>query len=683
MSSESPTATVTAVQETHVTEPAPDNAPPTTTTELAVTSVVTTTPSSASVVTESPEPNGSPLVPSSSLAAPPPPTITTTPTATAATSTASSVPSSASAASTSATTTTTTTTTSSPNAVTPAAEVATSAAVPRTPGAFAAVPKRVTVFEETEGSLVRIGRCSSNDVVLITNTVGGNFTIVQNQRMSMVLCTGLRKCKVSILDSAVVTSRTMRIVDCSECEFIVEDVDVRKIECFLTTNCRFVIIGDEAVLENARILWREGCAGNQVIRGEMKNTEMSSFISYNTLVSLEVPLSIASKQYCTSFHPVQYIHNVEIVSQNSDGVATITREGLQIASELEPFTLPCLPDDKKLNAPSVIPSSVEIVQSLTDLREIPFTLTDDDLKAAYDLERVEYEDPEEVLLAKVKEVAAALRSAKHVVLYSGAGISTSGGIPDFRGPQGAWTMRDKGKFVVGKDLTGASPTFAHYTVTELVRRHFVHFVVTTNMDGLHLRSGLPQHLLVELHGCSYKEFCEGCEKFWLRSFDVLDEYHGRSHYTGRKCKWCGGKLKDTIVHFSDTYRSQMDPITALYHARKADVALVMGTSMNVQGAASYPDKALRNPNGKLIIVNLQYTPYDSLASTRVFARTDVFMNALAQELGIGEFDRTTDMVDTWDDEDDANPELPDAPSATNGTPSSVMAFLKRAMPSLF
>ena len=68
--------------------------------------------------------------------------------------------------------------------------------------------------------------------------------------------------------------------------------------------------------------------------------------------------------------------------------------------------------------------------------------------------------------------------------------------------------------------------------------------------GLHRRSGLPGHLLVELHGCCYKEYCEGCGMFYMRNFDVLDGPHGRDHYTGRKCRWCFGKLQDTIVHFS-------------------------------------------------------------------------------------------------------------------------------------
>eukprot|EP01106_Pelomyxa_sp_JSP_P007200 TRINITY_DN2186_c0_g1_i9.p1 TRINITY_DN2186_c0_g1~~TRINITY_DN2186_c0_g1_i9.p1 ORF type:complete len:349 (+),score=121.67 TRINITY_DN2186_c0_g1_i9:120-1049(+) len=303
-------------------------------------------------------------------------------------------------------------------------------------------------------------------------------------------------------------------------------------------------------------------------------------------------------------------------------------------------------------------------------------MTSDQIRAAYDAERAEHEDSPDVLRDKVIAVANILKSAKHAVVYTGAGISTSGGIPDFRGPQGVWTKQDKGEFSFGgKDMSAAKPTYAHYAVTELVRRHLLHFVVTTNMDALHLRSGLLPHLIVELHGCCHREFCEGCGRMVMRNYDILEKPHGRDHYTGGLCSWCGGKYMDTIVHFSDTYRTEMDPLTAMHHAKKADVALVMGTSMNVQGAASYPDKALHNPNGKLIIVNLQPTPYDHIASVRVFARTDHFMFLLMETLQIVKFDRETDCVASW------SPPDPTPTTAPAEAPSFLLDLLSKVFPS--
>lgn len=114
---------------------------------------------------------------------------------------------------------------------------------------------------------------------------------------------------------------------------------------------------------------------------------------------------------------------------------------------------------------------------------------------AFDDERKEFLNTDAVLRERVKEVAKLVREARHCVIYTGAGISTrfvleiglllmlaSANIPDFRGPQGVWTLRDKGKYRnKAKGLNDARPTFAHYAITDLVRRGLIKFVVTTNM----------------------------------------------------------------------------------------------------------------------------------------------------------------------------------------------------------
>jgi len=161
-------------------------------------------------------------------------------------------------------------------------------------------------------------------------------------------------------------------------------------------------------------------------------------------------------------------------------------------------------------------------------------------------------------------------------------------------------------------LDQARPTKTHYAITQLARKHLIHFVISTNMDGLHLRSGLPRHMIVEQHGNCYKEICENCQTEYYRQYDTLKTVvHSRKHHTGRHCTWCGGQLQDTIVHFSENFRGEHVQPISMHHARKCDLAIVMGTSMNVQPAAAYPDKALKSPGGKLVIVNLQKTPYDA------------------------------------------------------------------------
>jgi len=196
-------------------------------------------------------------------------------------------------------------------------------------------------------------------------------------------------------------------------------------------------------------------------------------------------------------------------------------------------------------------SAPQIIELLAYAEARPWTLSNAELDKAYDAEREEFLDSPEELADKVRQVAAALRHARHPVTYTGAGVSTSANIPDFRGPAGVWTLRDKGKMPAGKNLDGATPTFSHYAITELARSGHVRFVVSTNMDALHLRSGLPRHLISEQHGNCHKERCERCFSEYYRQFDTLSTVvSSREHFTGRKCDWCGGRLKDTIVRAS-------------------------------------------------------------------------------------------------------------------------------------
>jgi NAD-dependent SIR2 family protein deacetylase len=251
-----------------------------------------------------------------------------------------------------------------------------------------------------------------------------------------------------------------------------------------------------------------------------------------------------------------------------------------------------------------------------------------------------------------------LIKAKYPVVFTGAGISTSAQIPDFRGPQGIWTLRDKRMMSVdkGKQINEASPTYAHYAITKLISRSIIKFVISTNMDSLHVRTGIPKHLIIEQHGNCHKEVCVDCGTDYWRAFDTRDTVlNTREHFTLRFCKFCGGKLRDTIVHFSENWSERHTEILSVFHSRKSDFTLVMGTSMNVQPNATFPELSWKKTNpAPMILVNLQKTPYDNLAAIRIFTKTDTFMNLLMQELGINEFDMITDKRLEWDpvDEED-------------------------------
>jgi len=240
-----------------------------------------------------------------------------------------------------------------------------------------------------------------------------------------------------------------------------------------------------------------------------------------------------------------------------------------------------------------------------------------------------FDDPKEVEW-KVKLLAENIKESKHLVVYTGAGISTSAKIPDYRGPKGVWTLRDKGetpKFEV--TMEQALPTTAHMSLLELEKQGIMKFLVSTNVDGLHRRSGISVDKIAELHGNCYLEKCSTCGKEYLRTFDVGCTTH---HKTGRTCdkNGCNGALIDSIINFGENL-----PLKELEstqnHASQSDFALVLGTSMRVQPACSFPSQAVKN-GGKMVIVNLQKTPFDGECFLIIRERTDKVMELLMKEL---------------------------------------------------
>ncbi|XP_053489911.1 NAD-dependent protein deacetylase sirtuin-7 [Ictalurus furcatus] len=261
-------------------------------------------------------------------------------------------------------------------------------------------------------------------------------------------------------------------------------------------------------------------------------------------------------------------------------------------------------------------------------------------------------DDEEDLSTKVKQLAEAMRQARHVVVYTGAGISTAASIPDYRGPNGVWTQLQKGHAVRHSDLSEAEPTLTHMCIQMLHKVKMVQHVVSQNCDGLHLRSGLPRHALSELHGNMFIEVCVSCSpvREVIRLFDVTERTALHRHATGRRCAHCRGELRDTIVHFGERgiLEQPLNWKGAAAAAEQADLILCLGSSLKVlkKYACLWCMKKTAAKRPKLYIVNLQWTPKDDLATLKIHGKCDDVMRLLMEELGveIPTYDRSEDPI---------------------------------------
>jgi mono-ADP-ribosyltransferase sirtuin 6 len=234
---------------------------------------------------------------------------------------------------------------------------------------------------------------------------------------------------------------------------------------------------------------------------------------------------------------------------------------------------------------------------------------------------------------KIGQLVKLVRKSKKITILTGAGISTSAGIPDFRGPQGIWTLEAAHKGKKRKresnnhtcmDFAKAKPTVTHKAITRLVTDKKVHFCVTQNVDGLHQRSGLSREYLAVLHGCAFTEKCEVCHTEFFCDEDV----GGMSFQkTGRKCTQCKGDLRDTLLDWDDPLPED-DFERATEACNDSDMILCLGTSLRIEPAASLSIAAK-----VCVIVNLQETPYDGKASLVIRERVDKVISKLMLELG--------------------------------------------------
>ena len=205
------------------------------------------------------------------------------------------------------------------------------------------------------------------------------------------------------------------------------------------------------------------------------------------------------------------------------------------------------------------------------------------------------------LAKRIEALAQWMFEARHLVVFTGAGISTESGLPDFRGPDGIWTRQAKGLPPKARPFGSVEPNVGHMAIVKLQKLGKLSFLISQNVDNLHLRSGIHPDLLAELHGNITKLRCTRCEA-------EVDKSAGLG-----RCS-CGGKLVSSVVNFG-----QPLPRKALadsyWHSENCDLFIVAGSSLVVTPAADMPKVALKS-GAKLVIINQGETPFDRVAHLR-------------------------------------------------------------------
>jgi NAD-dependent protein deacetylase/lipoamidase len=231
--------------------------------------------------------------------------------------------------------------------------------------------------------------------------------------------------------------------------------------------------------------------------------------------------------------------------------------------------------------------------------------------------------------AKIAKIAAKIREGGNNVAFTGAGISTESGIPDFRSQGGIWdkfrpvyfeefmSSRDARQeywrrwVTLYEGIVRAKPNPAHRALAELHNMGLLQAVVTQNVDGLHQQSGLPNEKIIELHGNTRRIRCLSCREI----FPVTDiQRRLAAGDTAPQCD-CGGLLKPDTISFGQAMpAAEVEKAAVL--SRQSDFFMVVGSTLVVQPAVQMPFFA-KNNGAFLAIINLSETPCDDMCDVLI------------------------------------------------------------------
>lgn len=243
----------------------------------------------------------------------------------------------------------------------------------------------------------------------------------------------------------------------------------------------------------------------------------------------------------------------------------------------------------------------------------------------------------ESLDQQIDQVADLVAKSEKIIFFTGAGVSTESGIPDFRGPDGIWSKYDPEDFTIdrfladskvrklhwefltggGLNITVAQPNPAHYAIAELEKMGKLYGVVTQNVDGLHQKSGVSENMVFQLHGDLSHAKCLSCTTRYPME-EIIEWMARDKDLEEPKCAACKGMLKPDAVFFGEQL-----PWGVLMESEKrsraCDLCIVLGSSLVVYPAAMIPQYAQQG-GAKLVIINMGATEMDRMADIRIDAK---------------------------------------------------------------
>ena len=252
------------------------------------------------------------------------------------------------------------------------------------------------------------------------------------------------------------------------------------------------------------------------------------------------------------------------------------------------------------------------------------------------------------MMEEVERLAQLIIGSEKVIVFTGAGVSTESGIPDFRSPGGIWSRYDPDDFTIQKFLssvetrmthwkmysetgifTEVEPNPAHYATAELYQLGKLDCVITQNIDNLHQKAGVPEDMVFELHGSMRWVVCLDCRRR-LPLPEVLRKVEEGIEVPD--CPDCHGILKPDAVFFGEAL--PQDTLTeAIRRSQSCDLFIMIGSTLLVYPAANIPAYAI-SAGARLAVVNLTSTPLDHRATVVIQGKAGEIMPRVMERVRV-------------------------------------------------